>query len=42
MAACIDRKTTLAGKTLFTCELLHLEQGFGVLNYIVCLTFPSL
>lgn len=36
MAACLERKTTLTGKIHeFQCELLHLEQDFGVLKYII-------
>ncbi|HUJ17947.1 MAG TPA: DUF402 domain-containing protein [Nitrospirota bacterium] len=36
MAACVEKKITLSGAThRFSCELLRLDGGFGVLRYVI-------
>jgi protein associated with RNAse G/E len=36
MLPCLETKLTLSGETrTYSCELLHLEKGFGILRYVV-------
>ncbi len=36
MSLCIEKKLTLSGTTqTFSCELLHFEERFGVLRYVI-------
>jgi hypothetical protein len=36
MPPCLEKKLTLSGETqTYSCELLHLEKGFGILRYVI-------
>ncbi len=36
MILCIEKKLTLSGEVrTFSCELIHLDNGFGILKYVI-------